>query len=147
MVRLKDKRYKSILLNDKSLSLITMVVFSAAVASLGAYLLLTTATHALPTARRQYANGHGPSVALYDALSQGNFTGDVTKCNGESAFRRWFLDAYANHLAGYSVKSVDTSATGGILASLALNGEGCKAFGNDISTLVVSVEYETKQRK
>lgn len=124
-----------------------MVVFSATVASLGAYLLLTTATHALPTARREYANGHGPSIALYDVLSQGNFTGDVTKCNGESAFRPPFRNANVIHFTGYSVKSVDTSATGGILANLALNGEGCKAFGNDISNLVVSVEYETKQRK
>ncbi|KAI5451157.1 hypothetical protein NCC49_002033 [Naganishia albida] len=104
-----------------------MVVFSTTLASLGAYLLLTTATHALP-ARREYTNGHGPSVALFDALPQRNFSGDVTQCNG------------------YSIQGVDTSSTGGILAKLALNGEGCNAFGNDIANLVVSVEYETKQR-
>lgn len=50
-------------------------------------------------------------------------------------------------LVGYSIQEVDTSSTGGILAKLALNGEGCNAFGNDIANLVVSVEYETKQRE
>jgi hypothetical protein len=50
-------------------------------------------------------------------------------------------------MTGYSVQGVDTSATGGILAKLALNGEGCRAFGNDIANLVVSVEYETKERE
>lgn len=48
---------------------------------------------------------------------------------------------------GYSVNSVDTSATGGILASMSMNGDGCKAFGNDIANLMLSVEYETEQRK
>jgi hypothetical protein len=45
--------------------------------------------------------------------------------------------------SGYSVNSVDTSATGGILASMSMNGDGCKAFGNDIANLMLSVEYET----
>ena len=49
--------------------------------------------------------------------------------------------------SGYSVNSVDTSATGGILASMSMNGDGCKAFGNDIANLMLSVEYETEQRK
>lgn len=48
---------------------------------------------------------------------------------------------------GYSVNGVETSSTGGILAKLALNGEGCRAFGNDIADLVLSVEYETEQRE
>lgn len=87
MIRLKDKRYGSTITNT-SLSLIAMVVFSATLASLGAYLLLTTSTHALP-ARREYTNGHGPSVALFDALPQGNFSGDVIKCNGKP---RLFFD-------------------------------------------------------
>ena len=45
------------------------------------------------------------------------------------------------------MNSVDTSATGGILASMSMNGDGCKAFGNDIANLMLSVEYETEQRK
>jgi hypothetical protein len=65
-----------------------MVVFSAALASLGAYLLLST-TQALPTSNREYTNGHGPSVALYDAMSNGDFTGDVTQCKGMLRFV-WF---------------------------------------------------------
>lgn len=45
------------------------------------------------------------------------------------------------------MSSVDTSATGGILASMSMNGDGCKAFGNDIANLMLSVEHETEQRK
>lgn len=52
-----------------------------------------------------------------------------------------------NRFAGYNVNSVGTSATGGILASMSMNGNGCKAFGNDIANLMLSVEYETEQRE
>ncbi|GHJ90126.1 hypothetical protein NliqN6_6528 [Naganishia liquefaciens] len=104
-----------------------MVLFSATLASLAAYLLLSP-TQAVPTSGYEYRNSHGPSASLYNAMSNGEFTGDVTLCKG------------------YSVNSVDTSATGGILASMSMNGDGCKAFGNDIANLMLSVEYETEQR-
>lgn len=39
------------------------------------------------------------------------------------------------------------SSTGGILASMSMNGQGCKAFGNDIANLMLSVEYETEERE
>ncbi|KAJ9115910.1 hypothetical protein QFC22_005053 [Naganishia vaughanmartiniae] len=103
-----------------------MVVLSSAL--LGAYLLLSTGTSALPTTKKDYTNGHGPSVALYDAMSNGDFTGDITRCSG------------------YKLNGVQTSSSGGILADLSLNGKGCKAFGNDIENLVLSVEYETEHR-
>jgi hypothetical protein len=74
--------------NSRPSPLTTMVVFSAALASIGAYLLLST-TQALPTSNRGYTNGHGPSVALYDAMADGDFTGDVTQCKGMSRIL-WF---------------------------------------------------------
>lgn len=67
--------------NSRPSPLTTMVLFSAALASLGAYLFLS-ATQAAPTSTREYTNGHGPSAALYDAMANGDFTGDVTQCKG-----------------------------------------------------------------
>lgn len=125
-----------------------MVVLSSAL--LGAYLLLSTGTSAFPTVKKDYVNGHGPSVALYDAMSDGEFTGDVTKCNGKSVYAdtdRWLFILIFCLMVGYKLNGVQTSASGGILADLSLNGEGCKAFGNDIANLILSVEYETQQRK
>lgn len=67
--------------NSKSSPLVNMVVFSATLASLAAYLFLSP-TQAVPTSRREYTNDHGPSASLYNAMSNGDFTGDVTLCKG-----------------------------------------------------------------
>ncbi|KAK8861244.1 hypothetical protein IAR55_002063 [Kwoniella newhampshirensis] len=58
---------------------------------------------------------------------QPDFSGDVTKCEG------------------YSVHSVEHTSTGGIWATLSLLAE-CSAYGTDIHSLALSVEYETPTR-
>lgn len=49
------------------------------------------------------------------------------------------------HDTGYSVSSAVATATGGLVAQLDLNN-ACNAYGTDIPSLTVSVEYETPQR-
>lgn len=47
--------------------------------------------------------------------------------------------------AGYKVDSVTASSTGGISAQLSILDQ-CNAYGTDIPSLTLSVEYETAQR-
>ncbi|ORY27649.1 alpha-glucosidase precursor [Naematelia encephala] len=66
--------------------------------------------------------------SISTVLSQNpDFSGDITSCKG------------------YSVSDVSSTSTGGLTASLSLLAS-CKAYGTDISSLTLSVEYETPQR-
>ncbi|WWD08758.1 hypothetical protein V865_006871 [Kwoniella europaea PYCC6329] len=58
---------------------------------------------------------------------QAEFSGDVTQCTG------------------YNVDNTTPSSSGGLLIYLTLTNK-CSAYGNDISYLTVSVEYETTSR-
>jgi hypothetical protein len=46
---------------------------------------------------------------------------------------------------GYSLSNLSKSPTS-LRATLSLIGGGCTAFGNDIKTLTLEVNYETKER-
>ncbi|TYJ56202.1 hypothetical protein B9479_003046 [Cryptococcus floricola] len=76
-------------------------------------------------ARAENSTGGGFTIAS----QQPQFSGDVTACQG------------------YSIKddSVSTTSTGGITAELSLL-ESCNAYGTDIPSLSLSVEYETESR-
>nr|XP_019004572.1 alpha-glucosidase [Kwoniella mangroviensis CBS 8507]OCF68033.1 alpha-glucosidase [Kwoniella mangroviensis CBS 8507] len=58
---------------------------------------------------------------------QAEFSGDVTQCTG------------------YNVDNTTPSSSGGLVIYLTLTNK-CSAYGNDISYLTVSVEYETSSR-
>ncbi|WWC87629.1 uncharacterized protein L201_002519 [Kwoniella dendrophila CBS 6074] len=58
---------------------------------------------------------------------QAAFSGDITKCQG------------------YNVDNTQTSDSGGLLIYLTLINK-CSAYGTDIKSLTVSVEYETESR-
>ncbi|WVR04138.1 hypothetical protein IAU60_001137 [Kwoniella sp. DSM 27419] len=99
--------------------------------SLASSLLLPLLATAAPVSHYQlHARDAGqPTSGSTPVLSQqAAFSGDVTQCQG------------------YSVDSVKSTSTGGILASLSMLGEGCKAYGTDIPSLTLSVEYDTSTR-
>jgi alpha-glucosidase len=47
--------------------------------------------------------------------------------------------------SGYKASNV-VETTNSLTADLTLLGEGCNVYGNDINDLVLSVEYQTKER-
>ena len=48
-------------------------------------------------------------------------------------------------VVGYDLTSIETSGRG-LVANLALAGEGCRAYGTDHKNLIVEVTYETSTR-
>ncbi|WVQ77438.1 hypothetical protein IAR50_007124 [Cryptococcus sp. DSM 104548] len=106
------------------------MTLSIKVLSLLLPLLASAAPAYKPMAYEQVqARAENSTTGYTIASQQADFSGDVTTCQG------------------YAVKdgSVSTTSTGGITAELSLLAS-CNAYGTDLPSLSLSVEYETASR-
>lgn len=81
------------------------------------------------------------------ASQQPDFSGDVTQCKGKQSHHVLTDIWQLTTLPGYAINSdsVRQTSTGGISAQLDLITY-CSAYGTDIPSLTLSVEYETSSR-
>lgn len=95
------------------------------------------------------APGVGPSPLLSSLTStNSSHSGDISSCSGKPGPNNSpsaHAVAYRTR-TGYTVDSVQSTDSGGLIASLSQAGKACNAFGNDISSLTLSVEYESSNR-
>ncbi len=72
------------------------------------------------------------------------FSGDVTACQGPSPSLSINLPQLTR-ISGYMLGSVTSTPSGGLTATLSILSS-CKAYGTDLPSLTVAVEYETVSR-
>lgn len=81
------------------------------------------------------------------ASQQPDFSGDVTQCKGKQPYHVLTDILQLTTFPGYTINSdsITRTSTGGISAQLDLITY-CSAYGKDIPSLTLSVEYETSSR-
>lgn len=112
-------------------------------------LLLPILAGAIPAYRpAAHQSSQPPDQSSWAVASQQpDFSGDVTQCKGKQPYHVLTDVRQLTALPGYAINSdsVTQTSTGGISAQLDLITY-CSAYGTDIPSLTLSVEYETSSR-